>query len=110
MPTPQITADQVQALVVQQVKAIADLRTAAALRAYLVSPRRCELAWDYGPVDSYPGFIVAEDPLTGIGIAYSQHGFGPGMPWILVRVNSPGFGMDCSAFDSLEGAFREGMA
>jgi hypothetical protein len=89
---------------------IEDTRLAETLRGYLVPPRRCTLEWDYGPPDSYPGFVVAEFPESQTGIAFSEHGFGPKNPWVLIFLEWPGFGMDASAFSKLEDAFRSSMA
>jgi len=96
--------------------AIADARVAAALRSYLVPPRPCLLEWAYGhphpefPEPRYPGFIVAEFPDTGTGIAYSEFGSGPSEPWVLFLLAHPGYGMDSSWYARLEDAFRESMA
>ncbi len=57
-----------------------------------------------------PGFVIAEFAESGTGIAFSDYGFGPSAPWILIFLDRPGFGMDSSAYARLEGAFRESMA
>lgn len=93
-----------------EVALIADRNVASALRRYLVPPRACTLDWDYGPELSYPGFIVAEFPESGTGIAFSEYGFGPSAPWVLIWVERPDFGMDSGSFAKLEGAFRDSMA
>ena len=105
-----ITEAEVAAKVAAELATMTDAKLVAALRGYLVPPRQSELLWDYGPPDSYPGFIVAEFPESGSGIAYSEHGFGPGHPWVLIGLDTPGFGMDSGAFAKLEGAFRDSMA
>lgn len=109
-----------QAAVVAEVKAemarIADERLAAALRNHLIEPRACVLPSDYGhphpefSEPSYPGFIVAEFPESGTGIAYWRYGFGPSQPWGLVWLQGLGYGMDCNWYARLEAAFRESMA
>ncbi|HZI10747.1 MAG TPA: hypothetical protein VE153_10195 [Myxococcus sp.] len=100
----------VSARVAEELAGMTDARLVTALRGYLVPPRRCELAWDYGPPEGYPGFVVAEFPESGTGIAFSEHGFGPRHPWVLSFLERPGFGMDSGAFARLEGAFRDSMA
>ena len=100
----------VAARVEEELARIADGKLAGALAKILVPPRRCSLAWDYGGAPSYPGFVVAEHPESGTGIAYSEHGFGPASPWGLIWLTHPGFGMDCGWFATLEGAFRESNA
>ncbi len=96
---------------------ITDLRLATALERFLVTPRRCQLVWDYGhphsefPGPIYPGFVIAEFPESGTGIAYSEYGFGAlGSPWGLIDLETPGYGMDCGWFLTLEGAFRDSCA
>ena len=85
----------------------------AALRRYLVSPRRCLLKWDYGhphPEFSephYPGFMVVADSKSDTGIAFSEYGSGPSQPWVLTGLNEPRYGMDSSWFKTLEEAFRD---
>jgi hypothetical protein len=97
-------------LVSTELARIKDPALVAALQRYLVAPRACTLDWDYGSEPAYPGFIVAEFHESGTGIAFSEHGFGPSSPWVLIWLDRPGFGMDCSAFRTLEGAFRDSMA
>ncbi|MEV6560811.1 hypothetical protein AB0M22_34175 [Nocardia sp. NPDC051756] len=86
------------------------------LKGYLVRPRACMLDWDYGDrhpefrEPRYPGFIVAEFPESGTGIAYSEYGFGPTHAWGLIGLEAPGFGMDSGWFATLEAAFRDSMA
>src|SRR5262249_725698 len=96
--------------VTQELGQLGDQRVASALRKYVNTPRAYGLDWDYGPESQYPGFIVAEMPEWNAGIAYSDYGFGPAAPWILIFLDRPGFGMDSSAFTSLEGAFRDSFA
>lgn len=105
-----VSAAEVRQRVGEELSRIGDLRLAAALQRHLVAPRSCQLAWDYGPVESYPGFVVAEFPRSGTGIAFSEFGFGPGAPWVLVRLDALGFGMDSESFSRLEDAFRSSRA
>jgi len=106
----------VAALVAEQLAQIADQRVVDVLSKYLVPPRPCLLEWDYGhphpefPEPKYPGFIVMEHPGSGTGIAYSDYGSGPDMPWVLIAIEHPRFGMDSSWFDSLEDAFQNSFA
>lgn len=103
-------ASAVAVRVSQELARIEDRRLAAELERRLVPPRPCSLEWDYGHEDSYPGFMVAEFPEKRTGIAFSEYGFGPSFPWIVVLLDRPGFGMDSSSFKWLEGAFRESGA
>ena len=106
-----VTPAEVAGLVRGELGGIEDARVAAALQGFLVPPRACRLAWDYGAVGaSYPGFVVAAFPESRTGIAYSEHGFGPSFPWVLIWLERPGFGMDSNAFSRLEEAFRSSMA
>jgi hypothetical protein len=100
----------------EELARILDQRVADSLRTYLVPPCSCWLDWDYGhphtefPEPRYPGFIVAEFPDSGTGIAYSVHGFGPSRPWGLISIARPGYGEDSGWFQTLEEAFRDSMA
>ena len=96
--------------VTQELGQVGDQRVASALRKYVIPPRACVLVWDYGPESQYPGFIVAEMPEWNARLAYSDYGFGPAAPCILLFLDRPRFGMDSSAFTSLEGAFRDSFA
>jgi hypothetical protein len=100
----------VAARVAEELAHIADKRVGSALGRYVIRPRACSLQWDYGPAEQYPGFVIAEFHESETGIAYSDFGFGPSQPWILIDLRRPGFGMDSGAFTKLEGAFRESMA
>lgn len=96
--------------VADEVAKIHNGRLVERLKGYLVRPRVCMLDWDYGDEPHYPGFIVAEFPESGTGIAYSEYGFGPEYVWGVVGLEHPGFGMDSGWFVTLEAAFRESMA
>ncbi|PXX58078.1 asparagine synthase [Nocardia tenerifensis] len=103
-------------LVADEVAKIHSVKLVESLQGYLVRPRVCMLDWDYGDrhpefrEPRYPGYIVAEFPESGTGIAYSEHGFGPTYPWGLIWLERPGFGMDSGWFATLEAAFRDSMA
>src|SRR5262245_29704476 len=101
---------QVAARVAEELARIVDQKIATALASMLVRPRACSLEWDYGGEPCYPGFIVAEDPESGTGIAFSESGFGPKSPWGLIFVAVPAFGMDSGWYSTLEAAFRESWA
>ncbi len=95
-------------LVELEMARITDPRVASALRRCLVTPSPVDLLWDYGEEgETYPGYVVAEFPNSGTGIAFSEHGWGPSNPWILIGLDEPGFGIDTSGFATLEGAFRD---
>lgn len=100
----------IAARVADELARIADEQVVAALRKYLIPPRSCLLDWDYGPEAQYRGYVVAEFPEKGTGIAYSEYGFGPTSPWVLIWLDRPGFGMDSSAFTTLADAFADQAA
>jgi hypothetical protein len=105
-----ILASDVEERVEEELARMTDRRLAAALQRHLVPPRPCQLRWDYGPEEAYPGLVVAEFRESRTGIAFSEFGFGPASPWVLVNLDDLGFGMDSESFDRLEGAFRSSMA
>ena len=100
----------------EELAKISDEKLKRALNGYLVPPRPRLLDWDHKhihtefPEPRYPGFIVAEFPESGTGIAFSEYGFGPHYCWGLIWLKQPGYGMDSGWFASLEAAFRESMA
>lgn len=111
MLTPEIVSSRV----VSELARIQDERVRDVLRSHLVTPKLCLLDWDYGhpfpefPEPRYPGYIVAEFLESGTGIALSEYG-SQSHPWVLVRLDYLGFGMDSSWFANLEQAFRSSMA
>jgi hypothetical protein len=106
----------VRALIGEELAKISDEKLKRTLNELWVAPRACLLDWDYGHPHTefseprYPGFIVAEFPESGTGIAFSEYGSGPTYPWVLLWLKRPGYGMDSQWFASLEAAFRESMA
>ncbi len=97
----------VEELCKAQVARIGDPAVSRALRQRLVAPRPCQLDWEYGePGEHYLAFVVAEFLEKNTGIAYSNHGFGPGSPWGVISLERFSSGMDADWFASLEGAYR----
>jgi hypothetical protein len=90
---------------------IADPAVRRALEEHLVPPRAVQIEWEYGdPGEHYVAFIVAEFSATGMGIAYSRHGFGPEHPWGVISLERLWSEMDANWFRSLEAAFRSSGA
>jgi hypothetical protein len=76
------------------------------LRSFLVEPELHVREWDYGrPGTVFECWYVAKAPATGFALVYSDHGFGPGNPWGIVRTSDRAIGMDAGWFLRLEDAF-----
>jgi hypothetical protein len=107
-----LTASKVTELDEAQLARVADPQAAVLIRSLLVPPRCEHRPWDYGPDTEYPCRIVLEHAPSGTGVAYCEHGFGPGCPWGLLWI--PGeylsIGMDSGWYDSLEDAVRESFS
>jgi len=72
---------------------------------------RCERRlWSYDDSE-YPCWIVLEDKVSNVGVAYCEHGFGPKAPWGLLGLtdNHLHMGDDSAWFPSLEQAVRDMM-
>jgi hypothetical protein len=108
---PERTPEEIERLVVAELERITDLRVLTVLRPLLVSPTRHERDWDYGqPGERYPCWTVAEHPPSGTSIVFSDYGFGPRLPWGLVWIEGPWFGMDSGWFQTLQEAFLDSIA
>jgi hypothetical protein len=97
-------------LVEAELAAIADPLLRERVRSLLLEPSFIRCSWDYGERDqTFPCWRVARDPqLSGVGVVYCEHGFGPERPWGLVWLDEavPSMGMDCGWFAT----FREAIA
>lgn len=81
------------------------------VRSLLVPPRREMRAWDYGPVDEYPCWLILEHESSGTGIAYCEFGFGPGHPWGLIGLDAEAsMGMDSGWYSRFFRAYFESFA
>lgn len=69
--------------------------------------------WDYGDPDAYPCWLVLAHKASNTGIAYSEHGFGPAMPWgllFLEGAENMSMGMDSGWFKHFLDAYFDSMA
>jgi hypothetical protein len=81
-----IDPDQLKRLVETELEGLTDPRVLSYVRGLLVEPRMEMRDWDYGePGQQYPCWIVLDGTANSeFGIAYSEFGFGPDMPWGLL--------------------------
>ena len=104
------SAKDVAARAARELEGIEDADVREGLRSRLMVPRQHLREWDYGaPGQRYPCWTVAADPESDSAIVYSEHGFGPVMPWGIVSLSAPWFGMDIGWFRRLEDAFTGSM-
>jgi len=104
------SAAEIKSLVDTEVEKIADSQVGDHVRRLLVQPK-CELRpWNYQGASAYPCWIVISDPISGVGVAYSDQGFGPKAPWGLLWIGGGRLDMGDEScwFTSLEEAFRSG--
>jgi len=98
-------------LIEVELTAVADARVIAHVRSLLVEPCVVLLNWDYGePGQQYPCWMTLKDALSGSGIAYCEHGFGPRHPWGLVQAGHESMGMDSNWFTTFMDAFFQSAA
>ena len=101
-----LTAKDIESKVEAEIERSKSPNHANLMRRLLVSPR-CEIRpWDYGPVDSYPCWVVGEHPSTNTAFVYCDQGFGPKHPWGLLNLSGKysSMGMDSGWFAFLEDA------
>jgi len=106
-------AEDIERLVQTECGRITEAAVVKAIVALLVKPRLEDRPWDYGePDQTFPCWIVLEQPPSNTGIAYCPEGFGPASPWGLLFLSGEhlGMGMDSGWYATLEDAFRESMA
>jgi hypothetical protein len=104
------SARDVAAHAARELERIADADVREGLRSRLMVPEEHLREWDYGaPGERYPCWTVAADPESDSAIVYSEHGFGPEMPWGIVSLSEAWFGMDSGWFRRLEDAFTGSM-
>jgi hypothetical protein len=100
----------IRQLIETELATVNDTRVVARVRSLLVDPRPVSLGWDYGePGQTFPGWLLLDDAVqSDTGVAYCEHGFGPGRPWGLVWLGGEppfGMGMDSGWFPTLMEAF-----
>lgn len=104
-----LTRDAVARIVDDQLARLSDSALSTRIRELLVTPYRVDREWDYGdPGVNYACWTILEHRPSNTGIAYCEHGFGPGDPWGLVFLSGSdmSIGMDCAWYSTLEEAFR----
>lgn len=97
-------------LVESEIATIAQPEFVETIRKFLVTPRQEDRGWDYGDLgQTYPCWIVMEDPEINTVIAYCEYGFGPEAPWGLLFLGGPhtSMSMDSNWFACLEDAVRD---
>src|SRR5258708_29206077 len=105
---PDLTTEEVNLMVQQQLEQINDLTARDALTALLVSPSCLDGKWDYGtPGETLPCWSVALHEKSKTLFVYSEYGFGLSSPWGIVFASTLEMGMDTSWFYTLESAFYE---
>lgn len=109
-----VTPASLHALVENELAGICDARVVQHIRSLLVAPKAVLRLWNYGEDDeAYPCWSVLDHVRSSTGIAYCEHGFGPGRPWGLVGLAGfadQSLGMDSGWFSTFTDAFFESTA
>ena len=91
-----------------------DKRVLAHVRTLLATPEAQLREWDYGePGQSLRCWLVLAHRPSNTGIAYCEEGFGPAMPWGLLRLEGTehmSMGADSGWFDRFPDAYFESHA
>jgi len=96
-----LTANEVSALVEQELVGITDPALLGRIRELLVLPYPVAREWDYGRIgEKSTCWTVLEHPQSNTGIAYCAQGFGPTDPWGLIFLEGgyQGIGVDSGWF------------
>lgn len=102
-----LSGSDIANLVRSQLSGIQDAELAACIQAHLVQPYVVTGRWQYGaPGQTYPCWVVLEDPASGTAVVFSEFGFAPSDPWGIMVLNDLAMGMDCNWHVSLEHAVR----
>lgn len=121
-----VDADVVSALIREELAGVSDPVLRQHIAGTLIPPRLIDCAWDYhtwgNGEPTYPCWIVASeanrgevDAKRGVAIVYSEHGFGPRLPWGLIWMpqpedtQPPSMGPDSSWFFTFLEAFEDGF-
>lgn len=111
-----INESKLKQLIEKELSSLSDDRVIRHVRSMLIEPKMRLRHWDWGePGTRYQCWDILEEQ-GGLGIAYSEYGFGPKCPWGLVRVSgmtdeySLNIGMDCAWYPKLLDAYFESAA
>lgn len=109
-----VNAQKIKNLIAEELASVSDSRVRKHIESLLIEPVATLRHWDYGEPDTrYECWNVLEGA-GGLGIAYSQYGFGPKCPWGLVRVSGSeselSMGMDSSWCPRFMDAYFESAA
>jgi hypothetical protein len=103
------TSEIVNVLIEDELSRLADQRLIAHIRSLLTTPEIQMREWDYGePGKAYPCWLVMAHASSNTAVAYCTYGFGPGMPWGLLRLRGTeqmSMGMDSSWLDCFLDAY-----
>jgi hypothetical protein len=108
-----VTAASLDALIEAELSALTDERVVHHVRSLLVAPQPQSRQWDYGAPDAaFPCWVVLVHKASDTGIAYSEFGFGPRLPWGLLSlgVGHLSMGMDSSWFRCFLDAYFDSFA
>jgi hypothetical protein len=102
----------VSALIEDELAKLGDRRVVEHIRGLLIPPQLQTRSWDYGaPGDTYPCWLVLAHRASNTGMAYSEFGFGPEMPWGLLFLDEhTSMGMDSGWFAHFLDAYFDSMA
>ena len=101
-----MTANEIDGLVAEELRSIADPDRRAALSSLLVEPQRHLRSWAYGP-GKFECWTVARDDSRATVLIYSRGAFAD--PWGFVACDSDDLGMDSQWFSTLDDAFIGGL-
>jgi hypothetical protein len=108
-----MSADDISKIVETELTKLSSPEIADAIRPLLVPPKHHLRLFEYSPThERFECWTILEHPPSDTGIAFSNFGFGPKLPWGLIGL-SPGhdhYGMDSGWFTSLEDAFCDTWA
>lgn len=107
-----VTPAFITAALERELSSLSDQRVVEHVRSLLVPPRLEMRAWDYGPADEYPCWLVLEHQKSGTAITYCEFGFGPTSPWglLFLTAENTSMGMDCGWYDRFLKAYFESPA
>lgn len=100
--------ETINQLVTEELKKVTDEKALEWLKEHLIEPKPTTLRWEYGNMEPYPAWIVADTGERNVVIAYCEGGHGSfGNTWGLIFANDTTFGMDCSWYSDLLSAVYE---
>jgi hypothetical protein len=96
-----------EARIAAELERIADPSCRAALEAVLVDPELQHRDWELAPPGArFPTWLIARAHASRVGLAYTEHGYGPAAPWGYVSTGFLTLGTEAQWYPSLEQAFR----